>query len=113
MMTITGGIFCGLRPAAAAEFSFLLGMPTLLAATGYALYKNLNRAGKTGQPNLFEQLGWTPVLVGMAVAAISAAVAVRWLVGFLNRHGLTPFGIYRIAFAALLLTLVATGLVNI
>ncbi len=112
MMTITGGIFCGLRPAAAAEFSFLLGMPTLLAATGYALLKNLNRAAKTGQPNLFEQLGWPPVLVGMAVAAISAAIAVRWLVGFLNRQGLTPFGIYRIAFAALLLTLVATGLVN-
>lgn len=113
MMTICGGVLAGLPPAAAAEFSFLLGVPTLVAATGYDLFKNLRHAHKTGEPNLFEVLGWAPVLIGVIVAALSAAVAVRWLVGFLNKHGLTPFGIYRILLGILLLGLINRGLVTI
>lgn len=113
MMTITGGVLCGLRPAAAAEFSFLLGMPTLLAATAKALYDNLKEADAAGVPNFYQQLGPTPVIVGLIVAAVSAALAVKWLVGFLNRHGLTPFGIYRLAAAVLLGVLVLSGLVQV
>jgi undecaprenyl-diphosphatase len=113
MMTITGGMFVGLKPAAAAEFSFLLGAPTLLAATGYAMYKNLSHAQKTGDPTLFQTLGMGPVLVGMLVAAVSAAVAVKWLVGFLNRRGLTAFGWYRIVAGVVLLALAAGGLVTV
>ncbi len=113
MMTITGGVLAGLRPTAAAEFSFLLGMPTLLAATAYALIKNLRTSAQAGTPNLFEQLGWAPVTVGIVVAAVSAAVAVHWLVGFLNRRGLTPFGVYRIAAAIVLLALGASGFVRV
>jgi undecaprenyl-diphosphatase len=113
MMTITGGVLCGLRPAAAAEFSFLLGMPTLLAATAKALYDNLQESKQAGVPNFYDQLGPTPVIVGLVVAAISAALAVKWLVGFLNRHGLTPFGIYRLAAALLLGVLVVSGLVQV
>ncbi len=112
MMTITGGVLCGLRPAAAAEFSFLLGMPTLLAATAKALYDNLQEAKASGGPNFIEQLGVTPVVVGMIVAAVSAALAVKWLVRFLNRQGLTPFGIYRLVAAGVLLMLVLSGLVT-
>jgi undecaprenyl-diphosphatase len=109
MMTISGGAMSGLRPAAAAEFSFLLGMPTLLAATGYALYKNLKHAKATGEPDMFQMLGYTPVLLGALVAAVSAAAAVYWLVGFLNKHGLTPFGYYRLIAGVVLFVLMLMG----
>lgn len=113
MMTIAGGVTIGLKPKDAAEFSFLLGLPTLGAACLYDLYKNLSHARTTGDPNLFQQLGVTPVIVGIIVAAASAAVAVRWLVGFLTRHGLGLFGWYRIALSIVFATLIATGLVTI
>ncbi|MEI7656942.1 MAG: undecaprenyl-diphosphate phosphatase [Phycisphaerae bacterium] len=109
MMTITGGIWCGMRPRQAAEFSFLLGLPTLLAATVYKLAKNIARAHHDGTPHMFEQLGYLPCLVGIVVAAVSAAVAVRWLVSFLNRHGLTPFGWYRLALCFVVAGLVFSG----
>jgi undecaprenyl-diphosphatase len=113
MVTIVGGYFGGLRVKAAAEFSFLLGTPTLLAATGLALFKNLWHAHKTHGPNLFTTLGVPAAVIGIVVAAVSAAVAIKWLIGFLTRHGLTPFGVYRIIFGAALLLLVTRGLVDI
>jgi undecaprenyl-diphosphatase len=102
MMTIAGGVLLGLRAREAAEFSFLLGIPTLGGACVYKLAKNLLAASSQGTPNLFEQLGPASVALGVAVAALSAAVAVRWLVSFLQRHGLAPFGWYRIALALVL-----------
>lgn len=98
MMTIAGGVLLGLRARDAAEFSFLLGVPTLGAACAYKLAKDLLGDG----PDLFQELGPLPVALGFAVAALSAALAVRWLVGFLGRHGLAPFGWYRIALALVL-----------
>ncbi len=112
MMTITGGVMAGLRPARAAEFSFLLGLPTLGGACCYKLLKNLKHASESGEPNLFEQLGYLPVVLGILVAAVSAAFAVKWLVGFLNRHGLTPFGVYRILLGVLLAGLVLADIVE-
>lgn len=100
MMTITGGYIVGLRPKAAAEFSFLLGLPTLGAACAYKLAKNLWEAHKSGGPNLFDTLGLSSVVAGIAVATASAAIAIYWLVGFLNRRGLTPFAWYRLALCA-------------
>jgi undecaprenyl-diphosphatase len=113
MMTIAGGCLAGLRPAAAAEFSFLLGLPTLGAACLYDLFKNLREAEKTGTPNVFEALGVSNAVIGILVAAVSAAVAVRWLVGFLNRRGLTPFGWYRIGLSLLLAVLIWRGVLTI
>ncbi len=113
MMTIAGGVIVGLKPKQAAEFSFLLGLPTLGGACVYSLAKNLKNASEMGTPNMFETLGWMPIVVGIVVAAASAALAVRWLVSFLNKHGLAPFGYYRLVLAALLGILIATGTVSL
>lgn len=109
MMTITGGVLVGLKPKQAAEFSFLLGLPTLGGACVYKLYKDMTGEG----PNMFETLGVMPIVIGIGVATVSAAIAVRWLVGFLNTHGLTPFGWYRLALAAVLGGLVLGGVLSI
>jgi undecaprenyl-diphosphatase len=113
MMTIAGGVLLGLRARDAAEFSFLLGVPTLGGACAYKLAKNVIASAQNGTPNLFEQLGVAPVLLGFAVAAVSAAVAVRWLVAFLQRNGLAPFGWYRLALAAVLAALAWSGVVSL
>ena len=107
MVTIGGGMLLGLQAVAAAEFSFLLGLPTLGAACAHDFVDNLRHAAATGGPSMLQQLGAGPVLLGMVVAAVSAALAVRWLVSMLNHHGLAPFGWYRLVvaggFAAFLL----------
>ena len=109
MMTITAGVLVGLRPARAAEFSFLLGLPTLGGACVYKLAKNLTGDG----PNMFETIGVMPILVGIGVATVSASISVRWLVGFLNKHGLAPFGWYRLVLTAVLGALILAGLVRL
>ena len=63
--------------------------------------------------DMFAQLGVAPIVIGVVVAALSAAAAVRWLVGFLNRHGLTAFGWYRIVVGICLLGLVLGGVVRV
>ncbi len=109
MMTIVAGVLIGLKPRQAAEFSFLLGLPTLGGACVYKLGKNLADA----DANMFELIGPMPIIVGILVATVSAAVAIRWLVGFLTKHGLTVFGIYRIILAVVLGVLWQVGMVNI
>lgn len=94
MVTIVGGYLAGLSPAKAAEFSFLVGLPTL---GGAAFYKSL----KTG-PAMIEVFGWTNVLLGAGIAALSAALAVKFLVHVLSRYGLAFFAYYRLALAAAL-----------
>ncbi|HEY0945380.1 MAG TPA: undecaprenyl-diphosphate phosphatase [Opitutaceae bacterium] len=94
MVTMVGGYFTGLAPAKAAEFSFLVGLPVL---GGAAAYKGL-RAG----PVLLEVFGWQEMVLGGLVAAVSAAVAVKFLVSYLSRRGLAVFAIYRLVLAVLL-----------
>jgi len=109
MMTIVGGMMMGLRPRQAAEFSFLLGLPTLGGACVYKLAKNVTSDGA----NIFETLGLTPTIVGILVATISAAVAIKWMVGYLSRHGVAVFGWYRIALCAFLGILIWQGKLTI
>lgn len=112
MTTIVAGLLVGLSAAEAAQFSFLLGLPTLGAACGYKLAKNLTHAAATGEAHLFETLGVAATLLGITVATLSAVLAVRWLVGFLQRHGLAVFGWYRVGLAAALAALGAAGVID-
>jgi undecaprenyl-diphosphatase len=109
MMTIVGGMLVGMRPKHAAEFSFLLGLPTLGGACVYKGAKNLLGEG----PDLLEVLGPTAVIVGFAAATVSAALAVRWLVGYLGRHGVAAFGWYRLALCAVLVALMTLDIVEL
>ena len=93
LVTILGGLAVGLSLAAAVEFAFLLGVLTLTAATAYTALKNGG--------GMIEAYGWTAVLTGFFAAWISAALAVKWMVAWLNRHGLTLFAWWRFAAAAL------------
>lgn len=113
MMTIAGGTMVGLRPREAAEFSFLLGVPTLGAACLFRLAKNLMASARDGTPNLIETLGAGSVALGLVVATLSAALAVRWLVAFLTRHGLAAFGWYRIGLSAVMAVAVWSGWLRI
>jgi undecaprenyl-diphosphatase len=94
MVTMVGGYFAGLSPARAAEFSFLVGLPTLAGAA-------LLKGWKSG-PAMIEVFGWPPVLTGTLVAAVSAALAVKFFVSYLTRHGLGIFAIYRLLLAGVL-----------
>ena len=91
MMTIVGGYFVGLDPRRSAEFSFLLGFVTLTAASVYKGYKS--------GAAMIQVFGWSNVILGAVVAAITAAICVRFLVHWLTRHGLAIFAWYRIAVA--------------
>ncbi len=94
MMMIVGGYFAGLDPRRAAEFSFLVGFVTLTAAS---IYKSL-RSGSA----MIQVFGWPHVIVGGLVAAVTAAICVRFLVHWLTRHGLAIFAWYRLTVAAVL-----------
>jgi undecaprenyl-diphosphatase len=110
MMTIVGGVLVGLRPSRAAEFSFLLGLPTLGGACAYTLFKDLTR---DEGDSLFEVLGWQSAVIGLLFATVSAALAVKWLVSYLNKHGLALFGYYRIVLSLVLIAMIGAGLVRI
>jgi undecaprenyl-diphosphatase len=103
LVTILAALFVGLNIVAAVEFSFLLGFVTLAAATGYEALKNGG--------NLVDTYGILNPLIGFVVAFVSAALAIRWLVSYLQRHDLSIFGWYRIAVAAVTLVLLATNVI--
>jgi undecaprenyl-diphosphatase len=109
MMTIVGGMVAGMRPKHAAEFSFLLGLPTLGGACAYQILKDLAGDG----PHMFDVLGVEALVLGTLVAAVSAALAIRWLVGYLSRHGVMLFGWYRLGLCVALVILWELGVVTI
>lgn len=94
MVTIMGGMLSGLKRPMAAEFSFLVGLPVLLAATAYKLLKQ--------GPLLLEHVGLSSMAIGLATSTFFAFFAVKWLVSFLNKRGLAFFGWYRLAVAVII-----------
>lgn len=92
LVTILGGLAVGLSLAAAVEFAFLLGVLTLTAATAFTVVKSGS--------GMLAEYGWQVMLVGFLAAWISAAIAVKWMVAWLNKHGLSIFAWWRFASAA-------------
>jgi undecaprenyl-diphosphatase len=97
MATIVTGQLIGLSTATAAEFSFLLALPTLGAATLYEGYKSRHE---------LHALGIAPVAVGMIVSFLVAWAVIAAFLTYLKRRGLAPFGVYRLIAGALVLWLV-------
>ena len=93
LVTIVGGILAGLKVSAAVEFSFLLGVITLLAATAYESLKS----GAV----MLENYSLDSLIVGMLAAYISAVFAVKWMIGYLKQHDMAVFGYYRVAIAVI------------
>jgi undecaprenyl-diphosphatase len=101
--SIIGGMQQSLTRKLAAEFSFFLAVPTMAAATGYKLlkgYKTLN----TEHIKL--------LAVGNVVAFIVAMLAIKFFIGFLQKHGFKLFGYYRIIGGIILLVLVLAGIIK-
>lgn len=92
--TIMGGLLVGLNRKDAAEFSFLLALPTMLAATSYDIYKNYG---------VFNLGDWQNILVGFITSFIFAVIGIKALLKFITSHTFIPFGIYRIAVGVLFL----------
>ena len=106
--TIIGGLTQGLNRQNAAEFSFLLAVPTMAAASlkdGYEYYKDV----KSGivAPLSNDQIGI--LALGNIVAFVVAMIAIKTFIGFLSRNGFQVFGWYRIAVGALILILHFAG----
>lgn len=101
LVTIVGGLLVGLSLPAAVEFSFLLGVVTLGAATAYDGLKH----GR----EMLEAFGPLALVIGFLSAWISAVLAVKWMVSYLNRHGMQIFGYYRIALAVVVTALLLSG----
>jgi len=94
--TILIALALGLARPAATEFSFLLGVPTLLAAGGYEALHALRHPDPVST-------GWGFVLLGTVVSALAALVTVRWLLRFVQTHNFVGFGWYRIALGLVIL----------
>ena len=85
----------GTSRISATEFSFLVGIPTLLAAGGYKILKGL----KSGAHE-----DWMLLAMGTVVAGVVSFVAVKWLLHYIQTHTFVGFGIYRIALGLVLLS---------
>jgi undecaprenyl-diphosphatase len=101
LITILAALAVGMSLAAAVEYSFLLGLVTLGGATAYETIQNGDL--------MIEAYGWVDPLIGLVVSFFSAAIAVKWLVGYLQKHSLAIFGWYRIGIAAVTGLLLLTG----
>ncbi|MSU54865.1 MAG: undecaprenyl-diphosphate phosphatase [Candidatus Staskawiczbacteria bacterium] len=88
--TIVGGLLMKIKREAIVEFSFLLAVPTMAAATGYDLLKSADAFS-------FDQ--FYLLAIGFVVSFLVAIIAIKWLLGFIKNHTFISFGVYRIALA--------------
>ncbi len=90
--TIVGGMLLGIERRTIVEFSFLLAIPTMAAATGLDLYKSMN---------VLTSQDLTVIAVGFLFSFITALLSLKWLLSFIKNHTFSPFGIERIVVAVL------------
>lgn len=101
LITILAAVLMGMSLASAVEFSFLLGLLTLGAATGFEALKSGDQ--------IVSNFGLGTPILGIVVAAVTAAASVKWMVGYLQRHSFAVFGYYRLAAAAVTAVLLGLG----
>lgn len=99
--SIVGGMITGLTRKQAAEFSFLLAVPTMFAAAGYKLYKYLKLMNKNATSLSSED--FTNLITGNIVAFIVAVIAIKAFIHLLTRYGFKWFGVYRIIVGIIIL----------
>jgi undecaprenyl-diphosphatase len=92
--TILLSLLLGLSRPAATEFSFLVGIPTMLAAGGLKIFKAWHHPVTTAPPE-----NWGMVLLATAIAAVVSFIAVKWLLRYVQTHTFNVFGWYRVALA--------------
>ncbi len=102
--TIIFSLLCGTNRVAATEFSFLVGIPTLLAAGALKTYKAVKHVGGSVSSE-----NWTMLALASIVAAMVSFIAVKWLLRYVQSHTFICFGIYRIVFAVILLLCLHRG----
>jgi undecaprenyl-diphosphatase len=100
--TIIFALLCGTNRVAATEFSFLVGIPTMLAAGGWKIFKAFRQPQEV-TPD------WALLALATVVAAIVSFAAVKWLLRFIQTHTFIGFGVYRIVIGAILLGLAFAG----
>ncbi|MET0581899.1 MAG: undecaprenyl-diphosphate phosphatase [Pseudoxanthomonas sp.] len=88
--------------AAATEFAFLVGIPTMFAATGYELIDVL-QSGQAANED------WSAFAVAFVASAVTAFIAVKWLLSYIQTHRFTAFAIYRLVLGVVLLLLIPAG----
>jgi len=104
MSTIAAGQVAGMSRASALEFSFFVSLPTMLAATGYTLFKSV--LGKGENPIGISEMNsqqWVILLIGFVVSFIVAYASVAWFMAYVRRRGFVPFAVYRIILGVLVL----------
>lgn len=101
--SIIGGMQQKLTRSAAAEFSFFLAVPTMLAATGYKLLKHYKENGGFSGEEV------KLLLIGNVVAFVVAMIAIKFFIEFLKKHGFRVWGIYRVVLGIILLIMIYTG----
>jgi undecaprenyl-diphosphatase len=103
LVTIIGALVVGLSLPSAVEFSFLLGVVTLGAATCYDL---VFHGGA-----IFAEFGVKAFAIGLLTSFVAGISAIKWMVSYLSRHGMTLFGWYRIGIAAATVALLLLGII--
>lgn len=98
--TIVGALMLGANKRAAAEFSFFLSMPTMAGAFAYDLYKNRD---------VLDASAMHEIVIGFIAAFVAAVLVVRWLLGYVGRHGYALFGWWRIIVGGVALAALSLG----